>query len=91
VPKAKSLPIVNPNAFWSHLFHILDACHWQNNRASNHHYITRMEIMASPPTSTMHAFTGDLGFGQEGQQFGAGANEMRLCRGVGSVARIAEG
>jgi hypothetical protein len=73
------------------LFHTLDACHWQNNRDSNHHYITRMEIMASPPTSTMHAFTGDLGFGQEGQQFGAGANEMRLCRGVGSVARIAEG
>jgi hypothetical protein len=47
--------------------------------------------MASPPTSTMHSFTGDLGFGQEGQQFGAGANEMRLCRGEGSVARIAEG
>lgn len=72
-------------------FHTLDACNWQNNRDSNHHYITRMEIMASPSTSTMHASTGDLGLGQEGQQYGAGTDEMRLCRGVGSVARIAEG
>ena len=91
MPKADSLTITSPNAFWSHLFHTLNACHWQNNRDSNHHYITRMEIMASPSTSTMHSSTGDLGLGQEGQQYGAEANEMRLCRKVGSVARIAEG
>ena len=47
--------------------------------------------MDLPPTSTMHASTGDLGLGQEGQRYGAQANEMRLWRGVGSVARIAEG
>jgi hypothetical protein len=86
VPKADSLAIASPNAFWSNLFHTLDACHWQNNRDSKHHYVTTMDLMASPPTPTMHASTGDLGLGQEGQQYGAAANEIRLCRGVGSVA-----
>ena len=47
--------------------------------------------MDSPPTSTVHVSTGDLGLGQEGQQYGAEANEMRRCLGVGGVARIADG
>ena len=42
------------------------------------------------PTSTMHASTGDLGLGQEGQQYGAEANEMWLCRSVGNVTGTAE-
>ena len=91
MPKADSLTIARPNAFPPHLFHTLDVCHRQNNRDPNHHHIARMDMADSPPTSTMHASTGDLGLGQEGQQYGAEANEMRLCRGVGSVARIAEG
>jgi hypothetical protein len=47
--------------------------------------------MDLPPTSTMHASTGDLGLGQEVQQYGAEASEMSLCRSVGNVARTAEG
>ena len=33
----------------------------------------------------------DLGLNQGGQQYGAEANEMRLCRGVGGVAQISAG
>ena len=39
--------------------------------------------MDSPPTSTVHVSTGDLGLGQEGQQYGAEANK---CGGVAAYA-----
>ena len=86
-----SLTIARPNAFWPYLFHTLDACHHQNDRAPNHYYIAKMGIMDSSPTSTMYVPRLNVGRGQEGQQYGAGANEMRRCRGVGSGARIGEG
>ena len=89
VPKADSLTIASLNALWSHLFHTFDAV----TRTTAAEFPTTCEdghdgLAANP---TMHTSTGDLGLGQEVQQYGAEASEMSLCRSVGNVARTAEG
>jgi hypothetical protein len=47
--------------------------------------------MDSPRTCNHAGIHRDLGLNQGGQQYGAEANEMRLCRGVGGVAQISGG